>query len=74
MNFRPSKGGFLETNLTGQLVNSPIKTKIMQCDWLLSSVSIPMLDLIGQLLLGRFRNRALALDHFVCFHLEAVES
>jgi hypothetical protein len=42
------KGRFLETNLTGQLVDFPINnTKIMQYDWLLSSVSIATLDLTG---------------------------
>jgi hypothetical protein len=54
-NIQSTKGRFLETNLTGQLVNSPINRKIMHCDWLLSSVSIATLDLTGQLVIGPFQ-------------------
>jgi hypothetical protein len=49
------KAWFLETILSGQLVNSPINTKIVQCDWLLSSVSIATVDLTGQLVIGPFQ-------------------
>jgi hypothetical protein len=49
------KAWFLETILSGQLVNSPINTKILQCDWLLSSVSIATVNLTGQLVIGPFQ-------------------
>jgi hypothetical protein len=48
-------GRFLETNSTGQLVNSPINIKNMHCDWLLSIVSIAARDLTEQLVIGPFQ-------------------